>query len=58
MLRENDRVRFVDEKMDKQFGVLIIFSIKGDIATIGKGDYASLGQNMMNVKLSEIKRAE
>lgn len=28
MLRENDRVRFVDEKMDKQFGVLIIFNIK------------------------------
>jgi len=58
MLRENDRVRFVDVKMDKQFGVLIIFNIKGGIATIGKSDYASLGQNMINVKLSEIKLAE
>ena len=39
MLRENDSVRFVNEKIDKQFGALIIFNIKGDMATIGKDDY-------------------
>jgi hypothetical protein len=58
MLREQDRVRFIDTEKDKQFGVLIIFNIKGDYATIGNGDYASLGQNLMTVKLTELKRAE
>ena len=38
--------------------VLIIFNIKGDIATLGGGDYETLGQNMCNAKLSDIKRAE
>ena len=46
-------VRFEDENMDNQFGGLIIFNIKGDIATIGKGDYAWLGQSMLNVNLSK-----
>lgn len=58
MLEKNDRVRFVDEKKNNQFGVLIIFRIEGDIATIGSGDYYSLGQNLMSVNLSEIKREE
>ena len=50
MFKEQDRVRFIDTEKDKQFGVLIIFNIKGDIAT--------LGQSMCNAKLSELKRAE
>ena len=58
MLRENDKVRFVDKRKDKKFGVLTIFIISGDIATIGNGDYATLGQNIMSVNLNEIKRAE
>jgi len=58
MFNEQDRVRFIDTEKDKQFGVLIIFNITGDIATLGSGDYASLGQNMCNSKLSELKRAE
>jgi hypothetical protein len=58
MLKENERVRFINEEKDKQFGILYIFSIKGEYATIGKGDYTTLGQNMINVKLTEIKRIE
>ncbi len=58
MFKINDRVRFIDTEKDKQFGILIIFSIKGDIATLGSGDYATLGQNMRNAKLSELKKAE
>jgi len=58
MFKEQDRVRFIYTEKDKQFGVLIIFNITGDIATLGSGDYASLGQNMCNAKLSELKRAE
>jgi len=58
MFKEQDRVRFIDTEKDKQFGVLIIFNITGDIATLGSGDYASLGQNMCNAKLSELKPAE
>lgn len=57
MFKEQDRVRFIDPDKDKQFGVLIIFNIKGDIATLGSGDYTTLGQNMCNAKLSELKRA-
>ena len=58
MFKVNDRVRFINSEKDKQFGVLIIFNIKGDIATLGSGDYATLGQNMCNAKLSELKKAE
>ena len=58
MIAQNDRVRFIDEEKDKQYGVLLVFNIKGDFATIGKGDYASLGQHLMTVKLTELKRAE
>jgi len=58
MLKKGDRVRFIDAEKDKQFGVLIIFNIKDDIATLGSGDYATLGQNMCNAKLTELKRAE
>jgi len=43
MLKNGDRVRFIDAEKDKQFGVLIIFKIKGDIATLGSGHYATLG---------------
>lgn len=58
MIAQNDRVRFIDEDKNKQFGVLLVFNIKGDYATIGKGDFASLGQDLMTVKLIELKRAE
>ena len=58
MFKENDRVRFVDKEKDKQFGVLVIFNLKGDIATLGSGDYATFGQNLCNAKLSELKLAE
>jgi hypothetical protein len=58
MFQEQDRVRFKDKEKDKQYGILIILNIKGDIATLGSGDYATLGQNMCNAKLTEIKRAE
>jgi len=46
---ENDRVWFAGKKMNKQFGVFILFSLKEDITTIGKDDFALLGQSMMNV---------
>ena len=58
MLKENDRVKFIDNERDKQFGILIIFKITGDIATCGSGDYTNLGQNMCNARLSELKLAE
>lgn len=58
MFKEQDRVRFIDKEKDKQFGVLIIFSIKGNIATLGNGAYETFGQNMCNAKLTELKRAE
>jgi len=58
MFKEQDRVRFIDTEKDKQFGILIILNIKGDIATLGSGDYATLGQSMCNAKLSELKRAK
>ena len=54
MFKEQDRVRFIDSEKDKQFGGLIIFNIKGDIATLGSGDYANLGQNMCNAKRTEL----
>ena len=40
MLEENDIIWFAGKKMNKQFGVFISFSLKEDIATIGKGDFA------------------
>lgn len=58
MFKEQDRVRFIDAEKDEQFGVLIIFNITGDIATLASGDYATLGQNRCNAKLSELKPAE
>jgi hypothetical protein len=58
MIIVNDRVRFIDKEKDKKYGVLLVFAIKGDIATLGSGDYATLGQKMCNVSLSEIKKAE
>ena len=58
MIQKNDRVRFVDKEKDDQYGVLLVFDTKGEYATIGKGDYASLGQNLMTVKQTELKREE
>ena len=58
MLKKNDRVRFKDKEKDSRYGVLIIFNIKGDIATCGSGDYASFGKNLCNAKLSELKKTE
>jgi len=58
MFKEQDRVRFIDKEKDKQYGVLIIFNIKGEIATLGSGDYSTFGQNLCNAKLSELKLAE
>lgn len=58
MLKLNDRVRFIDSDKDKQYGVLIILDIKNNIATCGSGDYATLGQNMCNAKLDELKSAD
>lgn len=58
MFNKNDRVRFIDEEKNMQFGVLLIFNIKGDYAMIGKGDYESYGQDLMTIKLTELKRAE
>jgi hypothetical protein len=58
MFKEQDRVRFIDPDKDKQFGILIIFNITGDIATIGSGDYSTIGQNMCNSKLTELKYAD
>jgi hypothetical protein len=58
MLKEQDRVRFIDSEKDKELGILIIFKIKGDIATLGNGEYETFGQKMCNVKLSELRRAE
>lgn len=58
MLQVNDRVRFIDSEKDKQFGIIVIFNITGDIATCFSGDYATLGQNKCNAKLSELKKAE
>lgn len=58
MIKENERVRFKDKEKDKIYDVLIILNIKGDIATLGRGEYATLGQNICNAKLSELKLAE
>lgn len=58
MLKKQDRVRFIDKEKDKQYGVLIIFNIKGDTAMLGSGDYASFGDKLCNAKLSELKKAE
>ncbi|MGC4103633.1 hypothetical protein [Ferruginibacter sp.] len=58
MLKQNDRVRFKDAEKDSQYGVLVIFSIKGQYATIGNGSYEAMSQNMMTVLLAELKPAE
>lgn len=58
MFKQGDRVRFINPNQDNKYGVLIIFNIKGDIATLGSGDYSTLGQNMCNAKLTELKHAE
>lgn len=58
MITKNDRVRFIDEEKNNQFGVLTVFEIKGEYATIAKGDYESFGQDLMNVKFTELKLAE
>lgn len=58
MIQKNDRVRFINKEKDDQYGVLLVFETKGEYATIGKGDYASLGQNLMTVKQSELKKEE
>jgi len=58
MLKETDRVRFIDERKDKLYGVLIILNIKNDIATLTSGDYATFGQSTLNAKISELKKAD
>lgn len=57
MIRKNDRVKFIDETKEEQYGILLVFEIKGEYALIGKGDFKSLGQNLMTVKLNELKIA-
>ena len=56
MFREKDRVRFIDVVKNDHFGVLIIYTIKGDTAVLVYGDFS--GQIICNAQLSELKYAE
>ena len=58
MIRENNRVRFIDKEKDKIYGILSVFSINGEFVTIGKGDYTSLGKDLMSVNITDLKLAE
>jgi hypothetical protein len=58
MIQKNDRVKFIDKTKEEKYGVLLVFEVKGEYAFIGKGDFKSLGQNLMTVKLNELKKAE
>ena len=51
-----DRVRFINDEKNTEYGVLIVFNIKGEYATIGSGAYETLGQNLMTIPLTEIKK--
>ena len=55
MFQLNDRVRFIDEEKNKQYGIFLVFAIKGNYVTIGKGDYTSLGQDLITVEKIEIE---
>jgi hypothetical protein len=49
-------VRFIDDEKNTEYGVLIVFNIKGEYAIIGSGAYETLGQNLMTILLTEIKK--
>jgi hypothetical protein len=57
MLKEQDRVRFIDVEKDKQFGVLTIQNITGRTVTFIIGD-PYLPQGIANADISELKLAE
>lgn len=58
MLKVNDRVHFKDREMNETYGILIILDIKGEIATLTKGDYSNFGSHNCNAKLTEIEKSE
>jgi len=56
--KEKDRIRFIDSEKNKEFGVLVILSIKHETITVASLNYEDLGKKPMNVKENEIQLAE
>lgn len=57
MLVVNDRVRLIDENLDKQYGIMSILSIKNGYATCANLDYAKFGQIIGTFLLTDLKIA-
>ena len=57
-MKKNDRVRFIDEKKHKQYGILQVFEIKGEFVLLTTGDYMNIGQPPITVNLAEIKEID
>jgi len=43
MFQKGDRVRHINEQIDKQYGIMEVWEIKNGYATCRYGDYSSYG---------------
>ncbi|HRP53685.1 MAG TPA: hypothetical protein PLI97_09280 [Fluviicola sp.] len=57
MIKENSKVRFIDDVKHEKYGILLVFNLKNGFATIGKGDFESYGQHLMTVPINELMLA-
>lgn len=58
MFKINDRVRYKNYEMDKVYGVLIIVSINGQIATCSDLSYNNIGNTTHNILLCDLVKAD
>ena len=56
MFQKGDRVRHINEQIDKQYGIMEVWDIKNGYATCRYGDYSSLG--VVTFSMTELKRAD
>lgn len=57
-LRVNDRVRHIDEKIDKAQGIMTILEIKGEYAFCVSLGYYNFGEIKDSYLLKDLKLAE
>ena len=58
MFKLNDRVRYKNNELNIEFGVLIIISINEQIATCSDLSYTNLGNTTHNIQLCDLVKAD
>ncbi|MDB5228280.1 MAG: hypothetical protein JWN78_2473 [Bacteroidota bacterium] len=56
MIHVNNRVRHIDKELDKLYGILQVWELKGEYATCRYGDFHNF--NIVTLNVSDIKKVD